>query len=174
MLAVTTLFGLDRALTRFKPRFLVSLLDPGAMIAPSERILPGEHFRIECYDTLATSNKSGFPNEEVVQILLALGNRWSGRDRVLIHCVAAQSRSPAAAAILMAQKFPDHVERIARDISRKLPQARPNLRLVEAGDKLLGLDGRLFTAIKEMPEPTLRDFENRFATIPFPTPLEPR
>lgn len=174
MLAVTSLFGLDRALARFKPRYLVSLLDPGAMIAPSERILPGEHFRIECHDTLATSSRLGFPNEAVVQKLLAFGDRWSCRDRVLVHCIAAQSRSPAAAAILLAQKYPEHVERIARDITRKLPQARPNLRLIEAGDKLLGLNGRLFAAIKTMPEPTLRDFENRFATIPFPISLEDR
>lgn len=165
MIAVTTLFGLDRALARFKPRFLVSLLDPGSMIAPSDRILPGEHFRIECHDTLATSNRKGFPNEEVVQKLLALGSRWSGHDRLLTHCIAAQSRSPAAAIILLAQKNPGYEERIARLVARKLPQARPNPRLIEAGDRLLGLNGRLISAVKAMPEPTLRDFQDRYASI---------
>lgn len=166
MIAVTTLFGLDRALARFKPRYLLSLLDPGAMIAPSDRVLPGEHFRIECHDTLATSSRQGFPNEEVVRKLLALGSRWSGRDRVLMHCVAAQSRSPAAAIILLAQKNPGYEDRIARLIAQKLPQSRPNPRLIEAGDRLLGLDGRLIAAVKAMPEPSLRDFQDRYASMP--------
>lgn len=174
MITVTGIMGIDRALRLVRPRFVVSLLDPGVVVDYSDVVGPGNHLHLEVFDTLASSNRPGFPNEKCVDRILKFGAQWSGHDRVIVHCVAAQSRSPAAAAILLAQQFPDHVERIARDIARKLPQARPNLRLVEAGDKLLGLNGRLFTAIKEMPEPTLRDFENRFATIPFPVALEDR
>lgn len=174
MITVCGVRGIDRALRLLRPSYVVSLLDPGVTIDHSDAIGAGRHLHIEVYDTLATANRPGFPNERCVERILAFGARWSGHDRMVIHCVAAQSRSPATAAVLLAQKFPDHVERIARLISQKLPQARPNLRLIEAGDKLLGLNGRLFTAIKAMPEPTLRDFENRFATIPFPVSLERR
>ena len=166
MIAVTTLLGLDRALARFKPRFLVSLLDPGSMIDASDQILPGEHLRLECYDTLVASSNRGFPNQAIVEKLLEFGVRWSGHDRLLTHCIAAQSRSPAAAVILLAQKNPGQEERIARLVARKLPQARPNPRLIEVGDRLLGLGGRLISAVKAMPEPSLRDFENRYASVP--------
>lgn len=174
MITVTGIMGIERALKLLRPTYIISLLDPGVTIDHSDAVGAGCHLHIEVYDTLASANRPGFPNERCVERILAFGARWSGHDRMVIHCVAAQSRSPATAAILLAQKFPDHVGRIARNISQKLPQARPNLRLIEAGDKLLGLNGRLFTAIKEIPEPTLRDFENRFATIPFPISLEDR
>lgn len=174
MITVTGIMGIDRALRLVRPRYVISLLDPGVVVDYSDVVGAGYHLHLQVYDTLASADRSGFPNEKCVERILAFGAKWSGRDRMVVHCIAAQSRSPAAAAILLAQKFPDQVEQIARLISRKLPQARPNLRLVEAGDKLLGLRGHLFTAIRDMPEPSLRDFENRFATIPFPAALEDR
>ena len=174
MLTVTGIRGIERALKLLRPAYVVSLLDPGVSIDHSGFVGAGRHLHISVHDTLAFSNRLGFPNERCVERILAFGSQWPGHERMIVHCVAAQSRSPAVAALLIAQKFPGHEKRIARDIARKLPQARPNLRLVEAGDKLLGLNGRLFAAIKEMPEPTLRDFENRFATIPVPLSLEDR
>lgn len=174
MITVTGIRGIERAMKLLRPAYVMSLLDPGVNIDHSDIVGADRHLHIGVYDTLASSNRLGFPNERCVERILAFGSQWPDHERMIVHCVAAQSRSPAAAAILLAQKFPDHVERIARNIVQKLPQARPNLRLIEAGDKLLGLNGRLFTAIKEMPEPTLRDFENRYATIPFPNSLENR
>jgi len=174
MITVCGVRGIDRALRLLRPAYVVSLLDPGVVVDYSDVVGTGNHLHLQVHDTLASADRPGFPNEKCVERILAFGARWKAHDRLIVHCIAAQSRSPAAAAILMAQKFPDHVERIARDLARKLPQARPNLRLIEAGDKALGLNGRLFAAIKEMPEPSLRDFENRFATIPFPAALEDR
>lgn len=165
MIAVTSIMGVDRALKRLRPRFILSLSDPGVRLDYSD---VGRHLHIETLDTTVASDRPGFPNIECVRRILEFGAEWSGHDPMLVFCTAAHSRSPAAAALLIAQKFPDHVERIARNIARKLPQARPNPRLIEAGDDLLGLNGRLITAVKAMPGPTLRDFQDRFATIPFP------
>src|SRR4029077_6850743 len=67
---------------------------------------------------------------------------------LLIHCHAGVSRSTAAAALILAQAWP---ERPARDmfdvVSNLRPRSWPNLRILELGDALLGRDGEIIAAV---------------------------
>jgi predicted protein tyrosine phosphatase len=65
----------------------------------------------------------------------------------MIHCHAGFSRSPAALALLVAQTEPSlTAEAIAAKVLRIRPNAWPNLRIIELGDKLLDRRGRLMEA----------------------------
>jgi predicted protein tyrosine phosphatase len=67
--------------------------------------------------------------------------------RVLIHCGAGFSRSPAAVTVLLAQAMPTlPAGDIAAEVLRLRPTAWPNLRVIELGDRLLGRRGELVEA----------------------------
>ena len=63
-------------------------------------------------------------------------------DRLLVHCHAGVSRSTASAVLLLAQRDPARDPGdIVDEVVRRRPQAWPNLRIVEIGDRLLGRRG---------------------------------
>jgi predicted protein tyrosine phosphatase len=164
-IAITSLAKLDRALERFKPRYLISLCDPFAVIDHCPLILPREHLRLACHDTNAESNQPGYPNDDLARQLLEFWERCDPRARALVHCNAGKSRSPATAILLLAHSNPGDEERVALISSEILPHAQPNTRLIEAGDRVLRLNGRLVAAVKAMPKPTAVDFEEDFVAF---------
>lgn len=165
-IAITSLAKLDRALERFKPRYLISLLDPFAMIEHCPLILPREHLRLECFDTLAVSSQPGYPNDDLATRLLEFWECTDPKHRVLIHCVAGVSRAPAAAIILAAFSNPGQEELVVKIASEILPHALPNPRVIEAGDRVMRYEGRLVAATRAMSKPTKEDFENDFVAFP--------
>ncbi len=69
------------------------------------------------------------------------------REPLLIHCMAGQSRSPAAAAIVIAEKTEPGQERFVFDYlinkTKHGAYIRPNRKMIEIADKLLKRNGRL-------------------------------
>jgi predicted protein tyrosine phosphatase len=129
---------------------VLSLLDPEwpdppafAAFAPHRRLALRFHDIIERVpDRLA-------PSREDVERLLEFGRELgepAGRH-LLVHCHAGVSRSTAAAALILAQAYPDRPAREALDaVARIRPRAWPNLRILEFGDALLGRDGEIIAA----------------------------
>ena len=83
--------------------------------------------------------------EADVRCLLELARKLNGSaGRVLIHCEAGVSRSAAAALILYTCLLgPDSEREALERVLRQRPIARPNRRMVEIADNLLGRGGRL-------------------------------
>ena len=70
---------------------------------------------------------------------------------LLVHCRAGSSRSAAAAMLLEIQRDRLHTNEIEPFVAKfqsRYPFARPNQRIVECGDRVLGLDRRLIAAVK--------------------------
>lgn len=89
--------------------------------------------------------------------LCEIGRKLGASDRVLLHCHAGRSRSPAAAMLLdlvweqeQRQYLPSTA--ITESIARLAGHERvfPNLALCRAGDETIGLAGRFTTAIEEL------------------------
>lgn len=83
--------------------------------------------------------------ESDVRCLIELAHRLKGSaGRVLIHCEAGVSRSTAAALIMYTCLLGPGSEREAMErVLGQRPIARPNRRMVEIADHLLGRGGRL-------------------------------
>ena len=96
-----------------------------------------------------TINAEDGPSVVDVQTLIDLAKNLTGsRAEVLIHCEAGVSRSTAAALIIYTCLLGEGSEREAMDrVLSQRPIARPNRRMVELADKLLGREGRLMSVL---------------------------
>jgi predicted protein tyrosine phosphatase len=85
------------------------------------------------------------PTESDVRRLIELAEELKGSaGKVLIHCEAGVSRSTAAALIMYTCLLGPSSEREAMErLLDQRPIARPNRRMVEIADRLLGRAGRL-------------------------------
>lgn len=90
-------------------------------------------------------------SESDIQCLINLARELNWLTaRVLIHCEAGVSRSTAAALILYTCLLGHGSEQEAMDrVLRQRPIARPNRRMVELADKLLGRGGRLIRVLDQ-------------------------
>lgn len=92
-----------------------------------------------------TESAQDGPTESDVRCLIELAQRLNGSPgKILIHCEAGVSRSTAAALIMYTCLLGSDSEPEAmRRLLRQRPIARPNKRMVEIADHLLGRGGRL-------------------------------
>lgn len=111
---------------------------------------PARHLTVAVND-IAFAGRDGLvaPEESHVEAIIAFARGWDQASPLLVHCWMGVSRSPAAA-LIAALAVASHLEDVElvwklRDAS---PQATPNARLVEIGDRMLGREGRLVAAVK--------------------------
>ena len=94
------------------------------------------------------------PTKEDVQRIIELAETLrSSSGRILVHCAAGISRSSAAALIMHAVWLGTGRERDALErVLAQRPIARPNRRMVELADELLGRDGELVEVLGQLPQ----------------------
>ncbi len=84
-----------------------------------------------------------------VRSAVAFARQWN-QPRLLIHCHAGMSRSPAMALAIFADWLGEGGEEEAvRELLRVAPLCTPNKLLVETADRVLGRGGRLIEACKK-------------------------
>lgn len=149
----------------------IALIDPGMSPAPAIAALPaGRRLVLEFNDfsipaadlhrrtaieaDLRRANPSWrLPTMVDVAFVLSFGRRLrreGRRLRVLIHCHAGISRSPAAALALLADALgPGREAEAVETIYASIPCCLPNSLMVRDADRLLGAGGRLAAASEE-------------------------
>ena len=89
------------------------------------------------------------PQDDHVEQLIVFARSWDRTTPLLIHCWMGVSRSPAAALIASLAVAPHEDDyALAARLRAASPQATPNTRLIEIGDRLLNRNGRLVAAVK--------------------------
>jgi predicted protein tyrosine phosphatase len=142
---------------------VLSILDPDWPV-PTAFGAFGEHHRLELrFHDVIEPDIPGMlpPQEEHVAALLAFGRDLMAGltpdSRLVVHCHAGVSRSTAAMALILAQALPRvPAGRILHEVLRIRPQAWPNLRIVEMGDRLLSRGADLLAATHEIYRTQLR------------------
>jgi len=152
-MTICALHELPRELRRSRPTHVISIGDPGVEAPEFPRtvsVLPLNFYDVDSVNEARANNYQPheIPYEEHARLILEYAKSIPPFGRLLIHCWAGVSRSTACAAIIIAQAMPGN-EDMAVDVVKKIrPEAAPNRRLIEAGDKLLGCDGRLRRSIE--------------------------
>lgn len=137
---------------------VLSILDPGLDVPPAFGSY-GEHARLDLRfdDIIEDMPDKTAPQEAHVEALLAFGKELLaeqeelGDAHLLVHCHMGVSRSTASMALILAQARRDRpaVEALA-EVQRIRPVAWPNLRMLEIGDRMLGLDGALVAGVRDI------------------------
>ena len=143
--------GLDELgsrLRRFRPTHIVSITDPSDSIVefPSSMVV----LRLAFHDLnrcdgmvpkmLASKDCDEYPGAANAESILAFGRTIPVDSRVLLHCHAGISRSPAAAYLLASVHLPS--QDAMKLVMRLRREATPNRLLMQSGDKLIAANGR--------------------------------
>ncbi len=136
---------------------VLSILDPEYPV-PEAFGAYGEHDRLELrfHDVIDEHPGHVAPRPADIERLLLFGQRLvaaagqaAGQEHLLVHCHAGVSRSTAAMTLILAQARADRpaAEAMAAVVGIR-PQAWPNLRMIEMGDRLLGRGGEIVEAVR--------------------------
>jgi len=150
--AICSLDQLPRSVMTFRPTHIVSISDPGASpprFPESISVLYLNFFDMdsdhEIRDRLP--RPGDVPSAGHAKAILEFGRQIPASSRLLLHCWAGVSRSTASAILLVAQALPGNEDMAIEIVKAVRPQLCPNRRLVEVGDRLLGLNGRLVQSL---------------------------
>lgn len=131
---------------------VLSILDPGWPEPVEFDRWDGPHrLLLRFHDVIDDEPPWEAPGEDHVAVMLEFGRDLAKQKpaRLLVHCHAGVSRSTASALVLLAQADPERDPGdIVGQIARHRPQAWPNLRIVELGDRLLNRRGALVEAAR--------------------------
>lgn len=150
-IAVCAALDLDQVAGAFAPTVVVSLLPD----ADADRLALAWGAQRLALDIPDRNGQGDAPWAiDAARRLLALGASLSPNDRVLVHCAAGVSRSPAAALLLdlgwcVAQGFPVDDALVAGAVDRLRairPTSYPNGSLLDAADSLLRAHGAVARA----------------------------
>ena len=151
MIHVCSLARLHDTVRDTGARHIVTLIKDVSLVHRPATILAENHLLLDMDDI--TDHIEGYvaPAEEHVGDLLRFVRRWDRTAPLVVHCYAGISRSTAGAFVTACALNPDRDEgQIARAIRDASPTAAPNLRIVTHADRLLGRNGRMIAAIRDI------------------------
>ncbi|MDJ0933293.1 tyrosine phosphatase family protein [Breoghania sp.] len=151
MLYICSLSKLHDTVERTGARHLVTLINEGTSVNRPASIRPEDHLFLGFNDIVEPIEGMIPPGEIHVEALLGYVSAWERQDPLVIHCFAGISRSTAAAYITACALKPERDEaEIADALRAASPSATPNARLVMFADRILGREGRMVSAIRNI------------------------
>lgn len=151
MLYVCSLSRLNETVSDLGATHVVSLINSDMAVPTPQGILPEQHLFLGFNDIVSPVAGLTPPAEAHVDQLLSFVRGWDRRTPLVVHCWAGISRSTAGAYITACALNPERCERdTARQLRQRSPSATPNGRLIAMADKILGRDGRMIDAIREI------------------------
>jgi len=168
MIHVCSLARLHDTVRETGARHVVTLIKDVSLVHRPATVLAENHLLLDMDDIVDHIDGYVAPAEEHVGELLRFVRKWDRTAPLVVHCYAGISRSTAGAFVTACALNPDRAEaRIARAIRDASPTAAPNLRIVTHADRLLGRQGRMIAAIRDIGPATAA-----YASEPFRIDLE--
>jgi len=168
MIHVCSLARLHDTVRQTGARHIVTLIKDVSLVHRPATIPAENHLLLDMDDIVDHIDGYVAPAEEHVGELLRFVRKWDRTAPLVVHCYAGISRSTAGAFVTACALNPDRAEaQIARAIRDASPTAAPNLRIVTHADRLLGRQGRMIAAIRDIGPATAA-----YASEPFRIDLE--
>lgn len=145
-LVVCGLEDLPEAVASTAPSQVVSILGDKDFPELAGR----EHLRLRFHDIDEAQEGLTIPGEAAIRELLDFAAAWPREQPMVIHCLLGVSRSPAAALAILSQLNPGREADCVRALATVAPRVRPNRAVLALADGVLGCEGRLVTAAREL------------------------
>ena len=147
-IAVCPLSRVPDRIRALRPARVISLLDPYTRFPDTGY---GErHLRVTMHDIVADAPGALAPTQAHIEQILTFIEGWNGDAPLLEHCFAGISRSSATAFIAACLHNPRADEHaIAVALRAASANARPNGRMIDLADIVLGRNGRMSAALHE-------------------------
>jgi predicted protein tyrosine phosphatase len=151
MIYVCSLQRVPETVTRVGASRLISLLAAGTEMARPESLATEHHLLLNFHDIAEPQEGLTPPSEAVVRRILEFGENWDARAPLVVNCFAGISRSTASAYMIAAARSPARDEQdLAREVRRLSPTATPNPLMIALADAMLGRNGRMVRAIRDI------------------------
>ncbi len=147
---------MPRHVRELRPSHLVSVIGPNEVESPDglpptpDHIHADRHLKLPVHDIWADNPAQILPTEQHIAQLIDFGRDWARTEPLLVHCLAGVSRSSAAALTLLCMGSPGQERDAAHLLRERAPHVEPNQLMIEIADRLLGLDGVLVEAVREI------------------------
>jgi predicted protein tyrosine phosphatase len=163
MIIISSMWKLDDALSQFRAKYVISIIDPGSVPPVLPGIKHASRCNLEFHDVTESTQSATPASSAQIEEIVSFGRSvLSGGDSILIHCTAGVSRSTAAGLVLAASFESVEIDGLVTLLRDKAPYSQPNSLMVRLGDDLLGLGGHLVTAVD-----LLGDADMEMAPEPF-------
>ncbi|NKN37955.1 protein tyrosine phosphatase [Agrobacterium sp. a22-2] len=151
-IVVAPLSRIAEMAVRHKAREMISLLAEKQDFHRPAVIDAARHLKLGMNDiTFAGTGDLIAPQESHVLQIIDFARTWDQSAPLLIHCWMGVSRSPAAALIAGLAVDPQQDDfALAERLRLASPFATPNARLVEIADDVLGRQGNLVRAVRQI------------------------
>jgi predicted protein tyrosine phosphatase len=151
MIHVCSLARLQDTVRESGARHVVTLIKDITLVHRPPSIPAANHLLLDMDDIAEPIEGYVAPGEEHVGDLIRFARAWPRQAPLVVHCYAGISRSTAGAFVTACVVNPQRDEaQIARAIRNASPTAMPNMRIVTLADRLLGRDGRMVAAVRQM------------------------
>ncbi len=146
-LFIAPLSALENTLIASRAEWMISLSAPNKS-PPCPAQITAKHLALEFNDIHTAAPGLLLASEGQINELLDFSKDWNGQGSMLVHCWMGISRSTAAALLIIAQyNSAQNMDTLVDRLRSNSPMATPNKRMIELGDQLLRLDGRLVKAV---------------------------
>lgn len=148
---VCSLARLNETVERSGARYVVSAINPWSIPETPATVSDANHLRLAINDIDAPHANLVHPESHHIETLVAFARQWAQDGPLVIHCLAGISRSTASAFIIACTLNQNANETdIALSLRKASETAQPNALMVALADRILGRDGRMVAAIKNM------------------------
>jgi predicted protein tyrosine phosphatase len=148
-IAFDTYWNVTETVQTWKPDAVISIMD-ASHLAPSLQYRSERHLKLGFHDIQRPEAGRTAPSSQHIMDMLEFVNtrRKTGARRVLVHCMAGVSRSPAAAYIIAVCVRNEDPLRAATLLIQAAPFVTPNMLMVKHADQLSGWGGAMAQALR--------------------------
>lgn len=151
MIYVCSLPRVPETVTRVGAGRLLSMLSEGTPMERPAGLSAEQHLLLNFHDIAEPQEGFTPPSEANVRNILEFGESWDRAAPLVINCFAGISRSTASAYMIAAARSRNRDEaELAQEVRRLSPTATPNPLMIAIADEILGRNGRMVRAIRDI------------------------
>ncbi len=175
MIIVCSLKDLVNVCESTKPKFVISVIDPGYAPATPKGVEYHLKLGFDDIEKISSENKifrlnkdeipQTLPDENHVQSIIDFTKNIEDNETIVIHCWCGVSRSMATATYLLCRNNTSTIDRNIRYIRNIAPHANPNKLMIKLFENKLNIKNEISSSFQKFPYTKTYDCSSNFAPV---------